>query len=218
MTGKGSKSQIDWEAVEREYRTGIRSLRDIATEFGCVEGAIRKKAKAQEWERDISAKVAAKAEALVRRQEVRAEVRTENAVSEREQINASAQMMADTVLSQRDNVKRAMAVVIALWNEVEAAGDYTEKFRRVGEMMRNDDDFGQDRLNDMYHAAIGMPQRVKNVKLLADALKVLIELQRKILKLDEQTERNNDSAAKMSDAQRVSRIAYLLSKAGAAKQ
>ena len=214
-TSTKRRPAVDWEAVEREYRAGIRSLRDIATEYGCTEGAIRKKAKAQEWERDLSAKVVAKAEALVRKQEVRNEVRSEQAISEREQIHASAQLLADTVLNQRTDVKRSMAVVVKLWNEVEALGDYTEEFRRVGELMRSEDDFGQDRLNDMYQAAIGMPQRVKNVKLLADALKVLIELQRKILKLDDDKRPGDPSGEfiSLNDAQRASRIAFLIAKA-----
>ena len=213
---KGAKRpSVDWEAVEREYRAGVRSLRDIASEFGCTEGAIRKKAKEKGWERDLSAKITAKAEALVRKQEVRSEVRSESSVSETQIVDANARMMADTVLTQRNDVKRSMAVVVALWNEVEALGDYTEEFRRVGELMRSEDEFGQDRLNDMYRAAIGMPQRVKNVKLLADALKVLIELQRKILKLDDDKKPGEGSGAfvSLNDAQRASRIAFLIAKA-----
>lgn len=212
---KPTKPRVDWEAVEREYRAGVRSLRDIASEFGCTEGAIRKKAKEKSWERDLSAKIAAKADALVRKHEVRNEVRSETDVSERQTIESNAQMLADIVLNQRTNVKRAMAVVVALWNEIEAAGDYTEEFRRVGELMRSEDEFGQDRLNDMYVAAIAMPQRVKNVKLLADALKVLIELQRKILKLDDDKAAGDGGGAfiSLNDAQRASRIAFLIEKA-----
>ena len=52
---KKQRKKVDWEGVEREYRTGTRSLRDIGAEFGCTEGAIRKKAKAEGWERDLSA-------------------------------------------------------------------------------------------------------------------------------------------------------------------
>lgn len=47
-----ARKAVDWEAVEREYRAGIRSLRDIAGEVGVSEGAIRKRAKAEGWERE----------------------------------------------------------------------------------------------------------------------------------------------------------------------
>lgn len=184
LTG-AKRPQVDWESVEREYRAGLRSLRDIAAEYGCTEGAIRKKAKLQEWERDISAKVAAKADALVRKQEVRNEVRAESAISEREQINASAQMMADKVLGQREDIKRARTIVQRLWEIVDVELNHPEQFAAVGDLLRCEDDFGQDKLNDLYRAAIGLPQQIKNVKLLADAIKVLIELERRVLKLDD---------------------------------
>lgn len=41
----------DWEAIKPEYEAGSRSLRDIASEFGVSEGAIRKQAKARGWVR-----------------------------------------------------------------------------------------------------------------------------------------------------------------------
>ena len=194
---KKPRKPVDWEAVEREYRAGLRSLRDIATEYCCTEGAIRKKAKALEWERDISAKVAAKADALVRKQEVRNEVRTEAAISEREQINASAQMMADKVIGQREDIKRARAMVQRLWELVDAELDHPEELKRLGELLATPDENGNDKLNDMYFAAIGLPQQIKNAKLLADALKVLIELERKVLRLDEQKPVESNPLAEM---------------------
>ena len=212
---KSAKPRVDWEAVELEYRAGIRSLADIGSEFCVSAPGILKRAKKDGWVRDLSAKIKAKADAKVNESLVNDLVNAKTAVSERQTIESNAQMLADIVLNQRTNVKRAMTVVVALWGEIEAAGDYTEEFRRVGELMRSEDEFGQDRLNDMYVAAIGMPQRVKNVKLLADALKVLIELQRKILKLDDDKTAGDGSGAfiSLNDAQRASRIAFLIEKA-----
>lgn len=184
------KKNIDWEGVEREYRAGIRTLRDIAEEYGCTEGAIRKKAKGEDWERDLSAKVAAKAESIVRKAEVRKEVRKsdECVLSDNEQVQVSAQMMADKVINQRQDIKRARAIVQKLWDMVEAELDQPGEFRQLGEMMANPDENGIDKLNDMYHAAIGLPQQIKNAKLLADALKVLIELERKVLRIKDDPE------------------------------
>lgn len=180
------KKIIDWESVEREYRAGFRSLRDIAGEFGITETAIRKRAKRDEWERDLSAKVAAKADALVRKAEVRSEVRSETMFSERELVDASANVIADAVLGQRADVKRARATAQRLWALVDAELDHPEEFAAIGEMLAAPDENGQDKLNDMYRAAIGLPQQIKNVKLLADAIKVLIELERRVLKIDDQ--------------------------------
>lgn len=79
------RKATDWGAIERDYRAGILSLREIAAKDGNVtEGAIRKKAKGQGWTRDLSAKIKAKADDLVRKEEVRTQVRSETAANERQ--------------------------------------------------------------------------------------------------------------------------------------
>lgn len=42
---------VDWEAVERDYRTGIKTLRAMAQEHGITHGAINKRARRDGWER-----------------------------------------------------------------------------------------------------------------------------------------------------------------------
>lgn len=42
----------DWNIIEGLYKTGERSLRDIAAEHGITEGTIRARAKKQGWVRD----------------------------------------------------------------------------------------------------------------------------------------------------------------------
>lgn len=46
------KDNIDWLAVEADYRPNILSLRAIGSKHGCTEGAIRKRAKKEGWVRD----------------------------------------------------------------------------------------------------------------------------------------------------------------------
>jgi uncharacterized protein YjcR len=67
----------DWEAIETAYRAGMMSLREIAAQHGISEGAIRKRAKRDDWSRDLAAKVKERADDLVRKAEVRKQVRTE---------------------------------------------------------------------------------------------------------------------------------------------
>lgn len=72
----------DWERIELDYRAGIKSLRQIAGEHGVSEGAIRKRAKRDDWTRDLNAKIQSKADELVRKESVRTLVRTEKPISE----------------------------------------------------------------------------------------------------------------------------------------
>lgn len=205
-----SRKAVDWEAVEREYRAGIRSLRDIGESFGCTEGAIRKKAKTQEWERDLSAKIKAKAEALVRKQEVRKQVREESIISDREQINASAQMLADVVLGQREDVRRSRGVVQKLFAELEFMMDQHGDLKEVAEIVAKNDDGAME---DLLRKITALPVKTDVAKKLSEALRILIELERKVLRIDENPEGDNGSRLELTLAQRASRIASLFAKA-----
>lgn len=200
-----ARKQIDWEGVEREYRAGIRSLRDIGSEFGVSEGAIRKRVKAEGWERDLSARIEARAESLVRKSEVRAEVRKEaNLANEREIIEANAQVIADAVLNQRKDVQRARSTVQKLFAEMDASIDGIEDLERLGELMdRSDEDGNLDKLNAVYRKIIALPSRVDSTKKLAESLRILVELERKVLRIKDDTSLE-DVAKKFGDTAAMS--------------
>ncbi len=82
----------DWEAIETAYRAGVMSLREIASQHGISEGAIRKRAKRDDWSRDLNAKVKERADDLVRKAEVRKQVRSEVTFNERVLIEATAEV------------------------------------------------------------------------------------------------------------------------------
>lgn len=181
------RKTVDWEAVEREYRAGVKTLRQIGDEFGCSHTAIRKRADAERWVRDLSERIKAKADDLVSRDEVSKQVSSVAKVSERQLVETNAAMLADKVINQREDIKRARGIVNKMFAEVEAECDNREDFSILGELLAAPDENGKDRLNEMYRAAISLPERVKSAKALSDALKVLIELERRVLKLDDFT-------------------------------
>lgn len=181
---KTSRPAVDWDAMAPEWRAGVVSVMSLSKEYGVSRAAIIKHWRIAGVERDLSAKIQAKAESLVTHAEVTPEVTAELRVTETAVIEANAKMLADRVIHQRTDISRARATVQRLWAMVDAELDHPGDFANVGELLRSEDEFGQDKLNDLYRAAISLPQQVKNAKLLADALKVLIELERKVLKLD----------------------------------
>jgi len=52
-----SRSKADWEAIEREYRAGQLSIREIGRKHGVSDTAVRKEAKARGWVRGEAAPV-----------------------------------------------------------------------------------------------------------------------------------------------------------------
>ena len=177
-------SKPDWEAIETAYRAGVMSLREIAAQHGISEGAIRKRAKRDDWSRDLAAKVKERADDLVRKAEVRKQVRTETALSERVLIEATAEVVAAVRMAHRGDIRRAREITNALFDELGAECADVDSLRKLGELMLTPDENGRDKLNEIYHSIISMPERVKAVKALSDALKNLIGLERQAYDID----------------------------------
>ena len=53
------RKPVDWESIEREFRAGVLSLRVIAGTHGVTEGAVRKRALRDGWQRALADKVRA---------------------------------------------------------------------------------------------------------------------------------------------------------------
>ncbi len=187
----------DWEAIESAYRAGLMSLREIASQHNISEGAIRKRAKRDDWSRDLSAKIKERAEDLVRKEEVRKQVRTETTMTERVLIEASAEVIANVRMEHRGDIRRAREITNALFDELGAECADVAALEKLGELMFNPDDKGQDRLNEIYHKVISMPDRVKSVKALSDALKNLISLERQAYDIGD--DKGDNVVSKISD-------------------
>lgn len=210
----------DWERIELDYRAGLLSLREIAAKDGNVtEGAIRKRAKKEIWTRDLSAKVKARADELVRKQEVREQVRTDAAANERQTVEASAQAIAEVRIGHRSDIKRGRDLVMSLLKELEIQTGNVELMEQLGELMHAPDDNGMDKLNELYRKIISLSGRISNVKALSDALKNLIGLEREAWSMDEKKPDGSEQAkSNLSDAERASRLATILARAQAAMQ
>lgn len=187
MTEKqATKALPDWERIELDYRAGVKSNREIGAEHGVTEGAIRKRAKAQEWVKDLAGKIQAKAEELVRRDAVRAEVRANQAASEKSVVEANAQAIADVRLAHRKDISRARALTNTLLDELAKQTDprTLELLEQLGELLRSEDDSGQDRRNDLYAKVISLSERSKTMKTLVESMQKLVDMERTAFGMD----------------------------------
>ena len=187
----------DWEAIESAYRAGLMSIREIASQHGITHGAINKRAKRDGWERDLKVKIKAKADALVSKREVSTQVSTEKALSERILIEANAEVIANVRMEHRGDIRRAREITNALFDELGAECADIEALRKLGELMLQPDENGRDRLNEIYQSIIALPERVKAVKALSDAMKNLIGLERQAYDIGE--DKGDNVVSKLSD-------------------
>lgn len=141
------RKQTDWEAIEREYRAGQLSLRAIASAHDITEGAIRKRAKAEGWQRALANKVReAVREKLVRTDGTQEGTQSQRADSEIVESAALRGLQVVTShrrdLEQLHGLKRVLAMRLAAHlngekpegpfiGDKESPGDLLEKLSRV---------------------------------------------------------------------------------------
>lgn len=174
-----SKPTIDWEAVEREYRVGQLSNRMIAEKHGISDTAIRKRAKAQGWSKDLTEKVRQE----VRSQLVRAEVRTPS-VSDREVIEVAAATGAQVVRTHRKDIRTAADIVGLLMGQLLDAASNREELAEAIEEETANDETGHRRAK--LYRAISLQSHAAIVRDLSTAAKNLVQLERQAYNLDEQ--------------------------------
>ena len=174
-----SKPAIDWEAVEREYRAGQLSNRMIAEKHGISDTAIRKRAKAQGWSKDLTEKVRQE----VRSQLVRAEVRTPS-VSDREVIEVAAATGAQVVRTHRKDIRTAADIVGLLMGQLLDAASNREELSEAIEEETANDETGHRRAK--LYRAISLQSHAAIVRDLSTAAKNLVQLERQAYNLDDQ--------------------------------
>lgn len=178
------ESAVDWERIEAEYRAGLLSVREIAASQGITHGAINKRAKRDGWERDLKAKIKAKADALVSKRQVSKLVSTERVATEKAIVEANAQVIADVRMSHRTDIARCRRLAISMLEELEAETGDPGLFAKLGELLRSEDKNGQDKRNDLYMKVISSAGRIDSLKKLVETEKTLIGLEREAFSID----------------------------------
>lgn len=206
------KIATDWERIEQLYRAGVLSVREIGSAHNVSHTAINKRARQQGWERDLQGKIKAKADALVSKSEVSTEVSKETMETERRIVEANAQVIANIRIAHRTDIGRYRKLANRMLEELEGLTDNRELFDQLGDLLRSEDDNGQDKLNDLYQKVISLPSRTKTLKDLGDTLKVLITLERQAYSIDE--EQPVDDRSKLTEDELDRRIAKLSGVAG----
>ena len=166
------RKKVDWEAIERKYSAGVDSLRAIAAEFDVTESLIRYHAKTEKWDRDLSKSVREKTESLLRKAELRSQLRTKNdarnaqkEASQREEVEISATARVMVVLSHRKDIAALRDTARCLKDELDTC----------------EEDLGK---------------RTSILKMLSDTQKNLIASEREAFGLDSNTESSEGAAKK----------------------
>jgi hypothetical protein len=152
---KKKKKVIDWKGIEKDYRAGKTSIRQIAEWYDVSEGAIRKRAKASNWSRMIRADAAAATGTFKKLEFIPAIKKPEDAKTiTREGKNLAVRMLSE-LMATTTQVDELEDMIIS-----ECAGDRDAR-RRTG-MLR----------------AVDLPARANTLKTLGLAVKAFIDAER----------------------------------------
>ncbi|KQQ60144.1 hypothetical protein ASF84_05410 [Pseudomonas sp. Leaf127] len=189
--------QPDWEAIERAFRAGALSIRTIADRHGVSDTAIRKRAKAAGWERDLSEQVRKE----VRNKLVRGEVREDqcaNPEQDAEIIEEAAEEGATVVRSHRRDVRKATNLANLLMDDLLLTIQRREEIEDAIEEETKGDQNGMRRASML--AAVGLPSNAKTLFQLSSAMKNLQILERTAFGLDEkEPSKDSDDLSKLMD-------------------
>jgi len=164
---QAKKPKTDWEAVERDYRTGTFTLRELEAKYGPDNSTISRRAEKHGWTQDLSVAIKQATNTKVIEATVAARCsKTQQEISTT--ILAAADVNVGVILGHRAGLRRITNVRDLLLDQIEQAATHMADLAEVVEMVRNPDENGIDRANDALRKVLGRSALVDDLKKLAD--------------------------------------------------
>ena len=182
------KKEVDWIALEIDYRANMKTMRVLAQQYGISTARIGQMADELSWERDLAAKIAAKSQAKLDRSILDAKLDAESSgkkkATELQVIEANADLRSSIQITHRSDIVRLRTLGLTLLGELEGQSADPLMLEQLGELLHAPDDKGLDKLNELYRKIISTPSRVDSAKKVAEMLKNAIGLEREAYGLD----------------------------------
>lgn len=194
------KRRTDWEAVERDYRTGRFTLRELETKYEVNNSTISRRADKHGWTQDLSTAIKQATNAKLIQSIVAAECSTaqQNAA---DTVLAAAEVNKQVILGHRTGLLELTSVKRTLLGQIQQAAALLPDLAEVIEMVRNPDDNGIDRANDALRKAMSRSALVDDLKKLADVDEKVRKGEREAFGLDDIGRPEDEGLAAMATAE-----------------
>lgn len=185
----GKRPDVDWAAIERDYRVGQLTVREIARQYGIAASSITRRAEKNGWARDFSDEIRAKTQAALLRN-------TESATPERnaptrEDLAVAVETNVSLVLGHRKGLARLRIIAEKLATQLDADSDDIKDIEEAIEE-ETAGDKNPERRNRMLKA-VSLGSRAGIARELSQVLKNLIPLERQAFNLDEKGSSDPDA-------------------------
>jgi hypothetical protein len=157
----------DWDAVERDYRTSKFTLRELAEKHGVTHTTVARRAERENWQRDLADAIRQATNAQLVQQTVQQECTTahQNAT---DTVLVAAHVNTQVILGHRKGLQEITHVRNLLLSQVAQAAAQLPELAEVIEMLRQPNDAGMDKANDMMRKAMQRTALVDDLKKLAE--------------------------------------------------
>lgn len=169
------KRRADWDAVERDYRTGKYTLRELEAKHGPSYAEISRRARKQGWTKDLREVIKQATDAAVLRESV-----TEAQKDVTETILVAAELNKQVILKHRGDIARTNSLAMEMLNELSLTTHKQEEIEELFEKVTGDlSGPALQAAQQQFRDFMKVHNRVGSVHKLADTLAKLQTLERK---------------------------------------
>lgn len=186
------KRKTDWEAVERDYRTGHFTSRELSEKHQVSHSLIARNAKKNGWTQDLAEAVRQATNAKLIDDLVNQEVH-KSSQKVHTTIQVAAEVNTNLILSHRADLLEMKQVKKLLLEQIKQATVHSVDLAKVVEMVRNPDENGIDRANDALRKAMGRSALVDDLKKLADVDEKVRKGEREAFSIDSTQQKEADA-------------------------
>lgn len=184
--GLPRRTDIDWEAIERDYRTGKMTLRELEAKHGAPFSSISRRAKAEGWTQDLRHVIRQKASAeLVA--EVAAQGTTQLCNDTAQAVQLAAQQAKAVMSAHRTRAHALAATALDLLGELGKAALLAQEQELLAQILAGSGAEPKDEAEArrVVSKALSLGGRASTVKLLTDSLAKVQEMERKAWDLED---------------------------------
>lgn len=189
-----ARRRHDWEAIERDYRTGHFTFRELQAKHGAGYSDIAKRAKEKGWKKDLRDEVKRATADALRVHQLAAEAteaQQESQQCDSAVVEATAELNKRVILGHRAKARTAGELAVKLMAELESSTQLAEHADALVQILAGEDGDAIDlkAARGVVERALSLGGRASTFKQLCDGLRIVVGIERQAFGLDEPEEK-----------------------------
>lgn len=191
------RNRVDWEAVERDYRTGKFTETELADKHGASRSAVNKHALKYGWVKDLRTEIHQATNAKLVAEMVAKEV-AEGGRKVADTVLAAAEINTRVILGHRTDIQATRDVAAGMLHELSTASLLAEDMEILSQVLAGSgaEPVDEARARVAVQKALSITTRIQGVKALADTFDKLQLAERRAFSLDDKGAKDPDAGLK----------------------